>query len=472
MTPQVLLNRPREDLSWACHRQNLTSCSHNRETFTHHALKLSYARSVVGTGNAYPISGNPFAVTGSYLPGPGKGMKPAGTVPPDPFESFASGDSSFYTLDPIEQAKRDAKAMRRAFELSQPTTSEVYKTVARDLKEQPVQYVGGKNPQATVAVLDHFGDGDLDHGEAVTEVLKRAAGLDDSKIQRIENIDAGEAVVNLGGTKGPDSAEDRLNGYIELSGYLPLAQTNKALGEIANDPQSKIKTVSQSQGLNRIGMFKILQQTSFDFEGEEPGLTESGKLVFEGLGIKPELSSENMRAFYKKSLSKIDDIFSNSPRIQDAKKRHVELSKQLRDQGVAYVVSAGNDGQELRDFQENAQSTRMPDSFDDDLFANAHNISVGALDDKGTADTGDDTIADFSSDHDQVDFLAQGVAVPVTNNGSTIFVDGTSFAAPFVSGKMAGLRREAPKASSETLEQQLRALASAPVKGSPLPVIR
>jgi subtilisin family serine protease len=99
--------------------------------------------------------------------------------------------------------------------------------------------------------------------------------------------------------------------------------------------------------------------------------------------------------------------------------------------GLTYVVSAGNDGEEI-------SSTDIPASYPEVITVSAMADSDGKCGGRGlplTPSQGDDTFAIFSNFGRAVDIMAPGAAIYSTFlNGGYITADGTSASAPFASG--------------------------------------
>ena len=137
-----------------------------------------------------------------------------------------------------------------------------------------------------------------------------------------------------------------------------------------------------------------------------------------------------------------------------------QAAERAMDAGIVVCVAAGNDGPS--EFNINTPGIH-PDV-----------ITVGALDDKGTLDKGDDTVADFSSrgptqvDHlHKPDILAPGVNVygplapgsnldspEVPHDGQHYFaISGTSMATPMVAGLAAVLLSANPSLSHQEIKE-------------------
>lgn len=336
----------------------------------------------------------------------------------------------------------------------------------------PVEYHGGKNSNASVAVIDSFTQLNscqpVSHGYDVTQVLQRAGDLKPEEIQLInDGIRVSPFTFELFRGDGVDGRDKRVTAGIELSTVDSLRRTSRVLEEIASDPNSKIKTINQSQATNRYTVFSELTRDTLTLSPDRNSveLSPKGKYLYETFGLEPMYSSESHREFEKKAAAKIEEVISSSPLVKKELARHTEVSRKLADQGVSYVVAAGNQREDIR---ERVRAGVLTPNFDDSLYANPYNITVGAIDDKGTPDRGDDTLAEFSSICPEVDFLANGVNVPVQNPSGS--VSGTSFSAPIVAGKLAQLRELHPDAKVQQLRDMLTR-SSYGILDSSLPVV-
>jgi subtilisin family serine protease len=113
----------------------------------------------------------------------------------------------------------------------------------------------------------------------------------------------------------------------------------------------------------------------------------------------------------------------------------------------------------------------VPESADDNLFSNPHNITVGALDTRGTATPSDDTVASFSTRSPEVDVLANGVDVPVGDPAEGRTDTGTSMAAPDVSAEINRLAQANPGLGARERQNLLQQLNPPTVAGSNLSVV-
>lgn len=358
--------------------------------------------------------------------------------------------------------------------MATPTIAQATKAADHEIANRPINNLGGKNPDATVAVLDSFkpDEKNFNHGDAVTQVVKRSGDFSEKDIQRIDDVaymtGASMALLTRPGT---EPASERLNAGILRSGLEPLKRTNVVLEDIANDPNSKIKTINQSQGANPLKTLTMMENLAFSkTEDGQTEVTPAGRHMFEGLGLEPGTDKKSRRAFTQGTLDRINEVFDGSPELKQERERNSEVSKKLADKGVNYVLSSGNEGRTLGYLQQNGFKARR--DADDNLLSNPHNVVVGAIDTKDTATTSDDTMANFTSSDPETDFLADGKNIPVESNGRTKGVDGTSFSSPHVAGKLGKLQKENPNLNPSQLQNLLRNSAGDGIKGFDFPVIR
>lgn len=336
-------------------------------------------------------------------------------------------------------------------------------------------FFGGENAQ--VAIIDRFshGHGAPQHGEEVEAVLRREGSLSEDDVLRIPNgSTVPREVLTL---PGEMSASDRVDAFIEANQANSLDSTNAKLEKILDHGPETLTTINQSQGISVASMTEEMARTSIqlDLQGvpvkNEDGnkvLTPEGRVIFEGLGLEPEGSPENLDKFLVAAMNRSNEVHRTSPVIAEARGRHADLSQEVEDAGIDYVVAAGNDGG-MSEYFQNELGVTVPDNIDDNLLTNPHNVTVAAFDNQGTATTSDDTLANFTTMNDEVDFLASGVGVP-TLNGKT--ADGTSFASPDVSAALNEIAQANPSFSPSQRRALLHQMSPETVQDSQLSVVR
>lgn len=130
--------------------------------------------------------------------------------------------------------------------------------------------------------------------------------------------------------------------------------------------------------------------------------------------------------------------------------------------GVSFAIAAGNSGH---------SSCTV-----DGASAAFNVVTVGAVDDRNTADPFDDTLADFSSGGPTTDgrlkpeISAPGVAIRSVFLGpTTAQLDGTSMATPHTSGAIAVLLQKEPGLSPAQVKSRIAGSAVAPAGSGALP---
>ncbi len=305
----------------------------------------------------------------------------------------------------------------------------------------------------TIGVLDIYqdqADKPALHGDKVYSVLENG-GFTGQDIQKIEHgtlAKSNQALCDLLFQEGPEPAGDRLNAYIELSASHMLTKTNGTLGAFLADPNFGLSTINQSQGNSRADVYSLLVSPSIRKEDGKEVISETGQRLAGAMGLNIEsLTPQSLRQAY---VDRVNSVIDGSGYIAEQQQEHVGLLQQLRQRGTLVVSSSGNSADELWDYR--AQGLRVPDSFDDDLSKVGPKLIVGALDDHGTTDKGDDEIAFFTSLYPGVNVLANGVNVPTVGGPAT----GTSYAAPLVAVEAEKIRRQHPEWSVDQVEAETK----------------
>ncbi|WP_034269290.1 S8 family peptidase [Haloechinothrix halophila] len=122
------------------------------------------------------------------------------------------------------------------------------------------------------------------------------------------------------------------------------------------------------------------------------------------------------------------------------------------DAGVTFVVAAGNDAEDAKDF--------VPAAYDEVITVSAladFNGQPGGGAEPTCRSDVDDTFADFSNYGEDVDLIAPGVCIESTwLYGDYNTISGTSMASPHVAGGAALYKANNPSASPEQVKQALQ----------------
>lgn len=307
----------------------------------------------------------------------------------------------------------------------------------------------------TIGVLDIYQDQPGKpplHGDKVYSVIENG-GFTGHDIQKFEHgtlAKSNQALCDLLFQEGPEPAGDRLNAYIELSASHMLTKTNGTLGGFLADPNFGLSTINQSQGNSRADVYSLLVSPSIRKEDGQEVVSETGQRLAGAMGLSTDAESLTPQSLRQAYVDRVNSVIDGSQYIAEQQQQHVGLLQQLRERGTLVVSSSGNSADELWDYR--AQGLRVPDSFDDDLSKVGPKLIVGALDDHGTPDRGDDEIAFFTSLYPGVNVLANGVNVPTVGGPAT----GTSYAAPLVAAEAEKVRRQHPEWSVDQVEAETR----------------
>jgi hypothetical protein len=328
--------------------------------------------------------------------------------------------------------------------------------------------------ESPVAVFDVFAfpGQPPQHGDEVAAVLGESAGMDPAQFQRVGSINMFRPA-DLLTVDGPEGAGERLDAYIEASAVGVYQSTSAAMQAVLDSGNEELRIFNQSSGMTGLEQYRRLRETAVQFsEDGSPRLTPAGEVAFEALGLPTaDLEPETMRNFAERFLHRNEAVVADSPVVAEARDRHSSLSEQLEQNGIAYVLSAGNDFDDAAFYRQ--IGIDVPPSADDNLLVNDHNITVGSFDPRGTLDPRDDTQAWHSSRAEQVDFLAQGVGVQAQALGHSISdLMGTSYAAPHLAGRLLSVLQANPEASIGEALELLGQQARPDILGTDIPVVR
>lgn len=302
--------------------------------------------------------------------------------------------------------------------------------------------------EPSVAVLDEFRGadepGNTTHGELVEGVLL-SQGLEQKDVKRIQVSPQGD--VQKLWDEMSDGQEGALDRYVEDRMGGVFEGTTSALEEVLKNEDSSITTVNQSQGMSEGLVLKQLTSVAKE-------VPEFKDLLKEQVGLSPEASNQEL---LQALTDTIGDVNQNSPVIQQARERYLEVSQQLADRGINHVLAAGNEGQ-TEEALDAAGIKTGPDFFRN-ILANDNTTNVGGLDAQGHN-------AWFNADAG-AEISAFGDEVPIrTADGVQDVQSGTSFAAPLVAAADARLAVLFPNLSPRQREGMMAASAI-PVDGQP-----
>lgn len=343
-----------------------------------------------------------------------------------------------------------------------PAISEVFRLETLRDKQTDVDYVGGCNRRAKVAVIDSFSyDSETKlHGDHVVGVLQREGDLRPSELQRVR-FSCGQQVTSLL-DPGPESPEARLNGFIQQDSYFSLKDKCKILRDLKMNPNLQI--INMSIGIDAFGTTNYLYRKALR-DKDKP--TAQSEFLFKAVDLPHSYEPENLKKLWQRLMNRVQGITACDPMVAGARREFHELTSRLKESGVSLVVAAGNDGQHARQMQ--AEGYEIPDGALVSDFQSADAVVVGAIDDKGTPSTLDDTLAPFTTPSPYTRYLANGTHVDVDAFGGGTLMSGTSFAAPIVAGKIAKARRQHPDAPPESISYLIARPVGVP--GSNLPVV-
>ena len=331
-----------------------------------------------------------------------------------------------------------------------PSISQVYRFIGADLFSTFDSQTAPKSgrDEATLLVLDSFErrrPDQMSHGESVRSVCL-SRGLPESSVRAHESHHTHCSLMLL--CRGPESASERLDAFIEYDAAELVESTNLTLKQQAAEGSS-IRTINQSEGISGLTTAQFLLNSALrPTEEGEPELTEIGDLLYRGLGKPADLGELQQRLF-----DRIDEVYGRSELLASNRRDLNQTLGQLKERGIEYFVPGGNE----QDYYESCKrkGVRVPDRLLASVLSVPNANTVGAIDTKGTATPDDDEVAGFSIREPNVKYLAPGVDISVSDGVTTEVVSGTSVSSPYVAASYEKLRRENPRLSGSELHQLL-----------------
>lgn len=292
-----------------------------------------------------------------------------------------------------------------------------------------------------VAVLDDF-DGDpkgFPHGQAVESVLLSHSNLRSDQVQRIQNDSPQADLTKL-------IKQDKLDFLTafrtmtaqNLTGFYSATAAN--LQTILRE-QPSVQVISQSQGETTAHQLEMF----FDGVLDNQAFRSS---VAQALG-QPEATPAQI---CKTLLDEADAVAGKDPQVQQARREYQLAAREVYNQGVNYVVAAGNHGGFARDLEGLGVET-SPSAFRNILVCDYTTV-VGANDAQGQESR-------LNSPHSGMEVRALGENLAWRgDDGQTGVQSGTSFATPIVVGQMLRELDANPQLTPFQLENKLAGLDS------------
>ena len=305
-----------------------------------------------------------------------------------------------------------------------------------------------------IAVFDTFAEPGQrpEHGNKVESIIRQSGGWSDAAVQNYHNSYELDVSTSDVLEAGPDQFRKKLKKLTEQKVSRLYRATAENLKSIVEDETSTIQVInqSQSQSPGRIAR-PIIEQLDHDADLRST-LREVYKLP----------SNCHKRDLAEAVVDDINGTFRFSGAIHQAQRIYNNQAKKAHERGIVQVVTSGNLGEHSSTLNE--WNVEVPQDYYRSVFANEYTTIVGAVDGRGTVTLRDDRAAPFSSIQAGAEFGMNGVNVgweTVDRHGDS---DGTSFAAPQVTGVVAEMKNANPSLSVDDIEMYLER-SSVPVGG-------
>jgi hypothetical protein len=321
---------------------------------------------------------------------------------------------------------------------------------------QPIaRYAERKEVNPKVAIFDGFAKPkeEPQHGDSVEKVILSTTGLKDKDVQNFQNSYERETSEEDVFKAGSADLLTTLTALTEetVTGFLQATARN--LDTVVRDKTVRVINQSQSQCAARVArpfVDKLEKDEAFRVT------------VKEALNLPLRSHTDTVA---EALLNEVQKTIDESEKIDRAEKDYLRSAKRAYDKGIVHVVTAGNLGRLAADWQK--KGIKAPENAYRSVLATEYATVVGATDSRGTQTVRDDRAASFTSIHAGAEFSMHGVNVEVASKdpAKDAYSNGTSFAAPQLTGLIADMIKANPKLGVAKIEELLTA-AAVPVKGS------
>ncbi|MBN9415094.1 MAG: S8/S53 family peptidase [Candidatus Eremiobacteraeota bacterium] len=169
----------------------------------------------------------------------------------------------------------------------------------------------------------------------------------------------------------------------------------------------------------------------------------------------PAIHGPERHKFQQALSDQIGSIMDNNETLKESKSLFAAAVRDLEANHNSVVVSASNAGQVLERLAKDAGSSKpitVGKNFHDNVLATPETTVVGATEGSGASER----VARYSSNYEEVDIYANGVAPLPSSSDQPENAQGTSFAAPKVAQAMAELHKLYPEKTSAEIEDMLK----------------
>lgn len=319
------------------------------------------------------------------------------------------------------------------------------------------RYAERKEVNPKVAIFDNFAKGkeEPQHGDSVEKVVLSSSRLKDKDVQNFENsydeVTKEEEVLKA----APDQFLSKLTALTEetVTGFLQATARN--LDTITGNKANKVRVINQSQS-------QCAARVSRPFIEKLEESEDFRVTVKEALGLPLRAHTSTVA---EALLNEVQKTFDESEKIDRAERDYLRSAAKAYKQGIVHVVTAGNLGRVTASWEK--KGIHAPEGAFRSVLANDYTTIVGATDSRGTTSIRDDRAATFTSVYAGAEFAMHGVNVEVVSKDpkKDQYSNGTSFAAPQLTGLISDMINANPKLGVAQIEDLLKS-AAVPVKGT------